>query len=148
MAFTEELRAEIEVDATPGQVWETLTGFQAFSTWNPFIVSIEGEPTVGSRLKVRLEPPGGRGITMRPTVTDAEPGRVLAWLGRFGIPGVFDGAHRFELEPLGADRPRFAQSEHFRGLLVPLFRRSLRRHTLAGFDAMNRALSHRVQTSA
>ena len=81
-------------------------------------------------------------------MTVAESGRVFAWLGRFGISGLFDGAHRFELEPLGAGRTRFVQSEHFRGLLVPLFRRSLRTHTLAGFDAMNRALADRVQANA
>ncbi len=73
---------------------------------------------------------------------------MFAWLGRFGIPGVFDGAHRFELEPLGEGRTRFVQSEHFRGLLVPLLRRSLRTHTLAGFEAMNRALADRVRATA
>ncbi len=148
MALTEELRAEVEIDATPDQVWETLTAFEASPSWNPFIVSIQGEPKVGAKLKVRLEPPGGRGITLRPTVTTAEPGRVFAWLGRFGIPGVFDGAHRFELEPLGEGRTRFVQSEHFRGVLVPLLRRSLRTHTLAGFEAMNRALADRVRATA
>ena len=97
MAFTEELRAEVEIDAAPDEVWETLTRFESFPAWNPFIVSINGQATPGAKLRVRLEPPGGRGITLHPSITDAKPGRVIAWLGRLGIPGVFDGAHRFEL---------------------------------------------------
>jgi hypothetical protein len=144
MAFTERFHTEIEVAAPPEEVWETLTAFEAYPSWNPFLVSVVGAPMVGARLKVRLEPPGGRGITLRPTVTECEPGRVLAWLGRLGLPGVFDGAHRFALEALAGGRTRFVQSERFSGVLVPLFRRSLRAHTLPGFEAMNHALADRV----
>jgi hypothetical protein len=147
MAFTLRLHSEIEIDASPEEVWETLTAFEAYPAWNPFIASVEGPSTVGAKLKVRLEPPGGRGITMHPKVTESEPGRTLAWLGRLGVPGVFDGAHHFALEPLDEGRTRFVQKERFSGVLVPLFRRSLRTHTLAGFEAMNHALADRVRAS-
>jgi hypothetical protein len=148
MTFTEDLRTERSIDATPERVWEVLTGFETFGSWNPFIVSIEGERAVGSRLRVRLEPPGGRGVTLRPTVTVSEPGRAFGWLGRFGLPGVFDGAHRFELEARPGGGTTLVQSEHFRGVLVPLLRRSLRTKTLAGFEAMNRALEARAEAAA
>jgi hypothetical protein len=38
-------------------------------------------------------------MTFTPKVTHVEPDRRLAWLGRLGIPGVFDGAHSFTHEP-------------------------------------------------
>jgi hypothetical protein len=129
-------------------VWNVLVAFEAFGSWNPFIVSIEGDQSVGSRLRVRLQPPGGRGTTFRPTVTLNEPGRAFGWLGHLGLPGLFDGAHRFEVEGLSGGRTRFVQSESFCGLLVPLLRRSLRTNTLAGFEAMNRALKERAEASA
>jgi hypothetical protein len=146
--FTDELRTEREIDAEPKRVWEVLTAFEEFGSWNPFIVSIEGEAVVGGRLKVRLQPPGGRGITLRPIVTISEPEKAFGWLGRLGLPWLFDGAHRFELEPLADGRTRFVQSEHFRGALVPLLRRSLRTKTLEGFEAMNRALEERAEEAA
>jgi len=148
MVFTEDLRTEIELEVGADEAWETLTRFEAYPAWNPFIVSVRGEPTVGAKLTVRLEPPGGRAATLHPRVREAQPGRVLAWLGRIGFPGVFDAAHRFDLERIDDGRTRFVQSERFRGALVPLFRRSLRTHTRAGFEAMNRALADRVRTSA
>jgi hypothetical protein len=148
MVFTEELRAERENDAEPDRVWDVLTGFESFGEWNPFIVSIEGEPSVGSRLRIRMQPPGGRAMTFRPTVTTSERPRAFGWLGRLGVPGVFDGAHRFDLVPLPGGRTRLVQSERFRGVLVPLLRRSLRRGTLAGFEAMNRALEERAEAAA
>lgn len=37
-----------------------LTDFDAYPEWNPFIRSIQGNPEVGSRLSIRIEPPGAR----------------------------------------------------------------------------------------
>ncbi|XRQ16225.1 SRPBCC domain-containing protein, partial [Actinomadura welshii] len=73
-----------------------------------------------------------------------EPERRLAWLGRLFIPGIFDGAHSFELEALTPGSTRFIQSERFSGVLVPLLR-GLLRSTEAGFAAMNTALAARAE---
>ena len=145
MTDRNELRAEIEIDAEPARVWAVLMDFEAYPEWNPFITSIQGERTVGAKLRARLQPAGGRGITMTPSVTVNEPGSAFGWLGKLGVPHLFDGAHRFELQPIdGGSRTRFVQSERFRGILLPLVRRSILPATLAGFEAMNRALAERV----
>ncbi len=146
MTDRNELRAEIEIDAEPARVWAVLMDFEAYPDWNPFITSIEGETAVGAKLRARLQPPGGRGITMSPSVTVNEPGTAFGWLGKLGgVPHLFDGAHRFELQPIdGGSRTRFVQSERFRGILLPLVRRSILPATLSGFEAMNRALAERV----
>jgi hypothetical protein len=78
----------------------------------------------------------------------SEKDRSFGWLGHLGISGVFDGAHRFDLEPLPGGGTRFVQTEHFRGALVPLLRGWLRRSTLPGFEAMNGALAERVEAAA
>ena len=82
---------------------------------------------------------------MKPRVTVVEPGRAFGWLGSLGVPHIFDGAHRFELEPVdGGRRTQFVQSERFRGILVPFVRRSVLPPTLRGFEAMNHALADRA----
>ncbi len=63
-----ELHSEIEIDAPAERVWRLLTDFASYPEWNPFIRSISGQPTPGERLEVRIEPPGGRDMTFRPTV--------------------------------------------------------------------------------
>jgi hypothetical protein len=139
-----ELRTEIEIDATPERVWQVLTNFDAYREWNPFIRSIEGEPEVGSRLSVRIEPPGARGMTFKPTVRAVDPARELRWLGHLFVPGLFDGEHRLALEPLGGGRSRFVQSERFNGLLIGLFTKTLAATEL-GFEQMNQALKRRAE---
>jgi len=140
-----DLHSEIEIATSPERVWGILTDFASYPQWNPFIRRISGELKVDERLDVRLEPPDSRGITLRPTVLNAEPNRQLRWLGHLLVPGLFDGEHSFLIQPLGEDRVRFVQSEEFRGLLVPLFARSLDNSTRRGFEKMNRALKERAE---
>jgi hypothetical protein len=140
-----ELSTEIEFDGTPQEVWEVLADLPAHAEWNPFMRSIDGELRHGARLEVRLEPEGERGITMRPTVPTAEPGRELRWLGHLLVRGIFDGEHRFLIEEAGPGRVRFTQSERFGGILVPLLWKKLRDGgTAKGFRSMHKALARRV----
>ena len=138
-----ELRTEIHIDAAPTDVWDHLTDLAAYGEWNPFITSASGTAAVGETLELRLQPPGGRAVRLRPTVTRAEPARSLEWLGRLGVPRIFDGRHRFELVPTDGGTT-LIHSETFRGLLVRVLRRSLNGPTLRGFEAMNAALARRV----
>src|SRR5688572_2335739 len=93
------LHTEIVIDAPPERVWAVLTDFERYAEWNPFVQAVQGELTEGGRLRVRLVPPGGRAITMRPRVTAMDPGVAFEWLGHLGVAGIFDGRHRFELRP-------------------------------------------------
>jgi hypothetical protein len=142
------LRSEIEIAAPAERVWAVLADGAAYAAWNPFIPRLAGRLEPGARLEVRIAPPGGTAVTFRPTVLAAEPGRELRWLGHLVVPGLFDGEHRFAIEPLGQDRVRFVQEERFGGLLVGLFAGSLDRHTRPGFEAMNRALKARAEATA
>ena len=140
-----QLHTEIEIDAPTEIVWDVLIDLDHYVEWNPFIVEAKGTPAVGERLTNRLQPPGGKAMTFRPTVTEREEEGSFEWLGRLGLPGVFDGRHRFELTQAGDGRTRVVHTEHFRGLLVRLMKRSLDTNTLAGFTAMNEALKARAE---
>jgi hypothetical protein len=141
-----ELRTQIEVEATPERVWEILTDFDAYPEWNPFIQRIEGEAAPGSKLEVRIEPPGGRAMTFKPTVLEVAPGQELRWLGRVLAPGLFDGEHSLRIEPIDDSRVRFVQAERFTGVLVPVLGKSLEK-TQRGFTAMNEALKRRAEAT-
>ncbi len=138
------LHTEIEIDAPPEQVWQVLVDFDAYPEWNPFIVRVGGKAEVGTKLENRLQPPGGKAMTFKPMVTEVGEERALEWLGRLVLPGVFDGRHRFELHGSNGGT-LFVQSEDFRGVLVPLLKRSLDQRTKSGFEAMNEALKQRAE---
>ena len=45
---------QTEIRASAEDVWEILTDFQSFSSWNPFLYSGEGSASVGSKPKVSV----------------------------------------------------------------------------------------------
>lgn len=139
-----KLETHITIDAPPRVVWDVLTDLDQYAEWNPFVVEAQGNVTPGSRLQVRLQSPGGKASKFRPTVTTVEPERTFEWLGHLAFRGIFDGRHRFELEPSGSGT-RFVQSEEFRGILVPLLSRTLDSKTRQGFEAMNAAIKDRSE---
>lgn len=138
------ISAEVDIGAPPDAVWAQLTDLPGWQDWNPFIPSAAGTVEPGQRLALRLQPPGGRALPVRPTVTEVVHGAAFEWLGHLGVPGLFDGRHRFELAPT-AQGTRLRQSESFSGLLVRPLRGFLDGRTLAGFRAMNDALRRRVE---
>jgi len=86
-------------------------------------------------------------MRFRPKLTALEAESRLQWLGRAGLPGIFDGRHTFSLTALPEGRTWFEQAERFTGLLT-WFTGSLHKRTQHGFKQMNQALAKRCQHSA
>lgn len=137
----------IVINASPSTVWRVLMDWPRFGVWNPFLTDVEGDPRLGSRLSVRIKPPGGKPMRFRPKLTALEPESRLQWLGRAGFPGMLDGRHTFTLTALPDGRTWFEQDETFTGLLT-WFTGSLLKHTQHGFKQMNHALAQRCQHRA
>ena len=141
------IEAQIDLPAHASVVWQHLVDTASMETWNPFIPFMSGMLEVGERITVRIAPVAGRPMTFRPQVTVVEPGRRLEWLGRMGVPGLFDGRHSFTLTPFGEGRTRLVQAEDFSGALVA-FSGKLLGKTEAGFHAMHTALLSRLETAS
>jgi hypothetical protein len=143
--MSKTLASQIDVDVSPARVWGVLTDLGAYPEWNPFIVRAEGRIEVGSRLSLRMQPVGARAVSLRPTVLEAVEGGHLRWRGQLWMRGIFDAEHDFRVEALDEGRSRLTQNERFTGLLAPVMARSLDRHTLPAFQAMNAALKLRAE---
>ena len=110
--MSKQLRSQIDIDATPERVWQVLSDFGSYPQWNPFIVRAEGEAEPGSRLVMRMQPVGARGVTLRPTVVEATPGHRLRWRGR-SASGDLRRRAPFTITPRAEGGVRLSQDEHF-----------------------------------
>ena len=140
-----ELQAWIEIDAPTERVWDVLSDLSRYEEWNPFMTQAAGELVEGAKLAIRIQPPGGRQMEFRPTVLEVELRRSVRWLGRFIVPGIFDGEHTLAVEPVGDSAARFTQRERFSGVLTA-FSGKLFDRTQIGFEAMNEALKQRCES--
>ena len=138
------IQTEILINTDITKVWDILMNFDGYPKWNPFITSISGEPKLGARLTVSVKPPGGKGMTFKPTILTLETNKEFRWKGKLGITGIFDGEHYFILEFLKKDQTKFIHGEKFSGLLVTLVGKMLDK-TQKGFQLMNESIKNECE---
>jgi hypothetical protein len=139
-----EIVTEIEINATPSRVWQVLTDFENYPTWNPFIKKISGVTTRNEKLEVHMPDPRGGTMVFTPDVLVSERDRELRWLGR-SEGDAFNGEHRFLIEPIENDKVHFIQSEKFTGSMVESLEGWLDTAVKQNFEDMNRALKQRAE---
>jgi hypothetical protein len=107
--------SEIEIGATPEAVWEVLTSFERWPSWNADVKSMSVEGPVASGTVFRWK--AGRG-TITSTIRRVEPPRLIAWSGKtLGIKAI----HFWHLEPRNGST--FVRTEEsYEGLVTRLFR--------------------------
>lgn len=117
------LRYEVRVDvaAPAAAIWARLTDAKGFPTWNSTVERIDGEIALGQKLGIRVPIAPGRVFT--PKVVELLPEQRMVW--RDGFAPMFQGIRTFTLTSKGGGGTTFAMAEEFRGLMLPMIKRSL-----------------------
>lgn len=141
------LVTSVVINASKETIWNALTDFSQYPTWNPFIISVEGKAETGTFLKNTMLL-NGKTQVFTPVVLEATPSKKLAWLGSLWFKGIFDGQHEFVLEEISAHQVRLVQREYFSGILSGLILKLIGEATRANFEKMNQALKQRAEQLA
>jgi hypothetical protein len=140
-----EIVTEIEINAPPSRVWQVITDFEKYPTWNPFIKKISGIVASNEMLEVHMPDPRGGTMVFTPTVLAAERDRELRWFGK-SEGDVFNGEHHFLIKPSeNNNNVRFTQSEKFTGSMVASLEGWIDTAVRQNFEDMNRALKQRAE---
>jgi hypothetical protein len=124
---------EIEVDASPEAVWDTLSDLSSWPRWMPGVksVSFHGPFAVGKEFEWKAGPG-----TIRSQITVADRPDRAAWKGRtFGITAV----HVWNVRSRGPAATHVHSAESWSGLLprlLPRLRKSVRRALDAALPAL------------
>jgi hypothetical protein len=118
--FRLEYSVATRIAASPERVWAVLTEIEEWARWTATITSIEGEMSVGNKVKLRVP---GVDRTFGPKVAALEPNRRLVWSD--GAAPMFKGTRTYTLAPSTNGTTDFAMVEVFTGILLPLIKKSL-----------------------
>jgi len=141
----QEIKTEIEINATPEQVWQVLTNFESYADWNPYIVRASGKAAGGEHLKLTLRQPDGKEKELKAIVTKVMQSQELRWQGFKYLGGLDDFEHIISIEELEPGRVKLVQRDQSSGLVVPFRSDSARESIQAGYQAMNKALKERLE---
>lgn len=140
------IETSIRIEAEPAAVWRQLMDFQSHADWNPFLVSIEGKPEVGSFLKNTIQTSEKKQMQFEPEVLVVDEYKEFRWKGKLFVKGLFDGEHYFKLTALPDGATLLTHGELFTGLLAGALYSMIGKDTTAGFEAMNEALKAKVES--
>src|SRR4030095_7017568 len=113
-----EFRAEVQIQASPREVWLALTAFPAYHEWNPLIVDLEGTLQVGSKFKFTFSLPERDERRFTAYLMRCEDGAELRWRGRMGWLGLLELEHFLQVHEMGGQETRLVHGANFSGLLL------------------------------
>jgi hypothetical protein len=131
---------EIEIAAGPEAVWDVLTDFGRWPTWNSDVKSISfgGEVSEGAEFRWKAGPG-----TITSTIRRVERPRLIGWTGKtLGTNAV----HVYRLEPRDG-KTLVRTEESFSGLVARLARGPLQRMLKRSLDTGLERLKARVEQS-
>lgn len=138
-----EIDTHIDLPFSATQVWAVLANTKSYPDWNPYHVRVDGELKKGSRLEIEIHKPNDHHLVIHPRVISVVPELSLVWGG--GVPGIFHGVHRFDLEPVSNNCTRLYHTEVFAGLAVNFAELDA---IEPGYKGMNQALLAYLKRSA
>ncbi|HLM36203.1 MAG TPA: SRPBCC family protein [Gaiellaceae bacterium] len=111
---------EVEIEASPEVVWDVLTTFEAWPSWNPDVKSMDfqGGLAPGSEFRWRAGP-----SRLVSTLQRVEAPRAIEWTGR---TTSIKALHIWRLEPRNGNT-LVRSEESFDGLLARLLRGPLQK---------------------
>lgn len=162
-----EIVTEIDLPASAARVWAALTDFASYRKWNPVIESIDGSPSEGVQLRLKLRPEAFSQLSLRPfgaleifafrtwcrlqgmripvRVIKFLPERELRWAGGLTVPNMFKAEHYFLATERRDGGVRFIQGERYAGLLEPAFRQAMDAFNGHTMKAVNQALRRHLE---
>jgi hypothetical protein len=143
-----EIKHEIDIHASPPEVWQVITDFDNYKRWNSQLEYLGGEIKPGGKLHLKLSAEGTAPYVFKPTITYWEENATFGWLAITGIPGVFDGEHFFELKDIGNGKTRLINREEYRGIVSQIIKRlPMMKQAPQGFKKMNEELKVYVEAT-
>ena len=142
------IHKEITINAPASRVWDILINFEAYTSWNPFIVYASGQAALGNQLEISIKQANDKVMSFKPIITICKKPQELQWRGIMGAGFLFNALHSFELKEASPNTTTFIHSERFTGLLVPIFTLlGLKKNAEAGFELFNQALKELAENS-
>lgn len=140
------INTEIEINAPVEQVWQVISDFKNYKSWNTQLYFLSGKAELGERLEVKLEPMGHKGYTFKPVVNDLQQGKKLSWKGSIYRGGLYQVQHEFLLYQSGRSGTKLINRELCKGILCPIIQHlPITKNAKASFDWLNEEIREQAE---
>lgn len=145
---TRVVTTEIEIAASPEQVWKTVSNIDNWKNWSPIIEDSQGTPSPGAKLMITMVGDEGKngkpGPSYEPVITVFEPSKNLSWSANMGANFIMTNGKIMKLEATNSGT-KLIHKETFRGMMVPMMWEKFQNNVPNMLNSMNEALKKIVE---
>lgn len=135
--MSKTIESSIIIKTSQDIVWEKITKFQDYNSWNPQIKDIKGDFKVGGTIYFRVISQGKK-MSVKAVLKKMDRPGLLCW--QSGVRHIFHVSHEFIVTQLSEDTVKLMQKETYSGIALPLVERlnpELLKITEYGFTKVN-----------
>jgi len=135
--MSKNIESSIIIKTSQDIVWEKITKFQDYNSWNPQIKDIKGDFKVGGTIYFNVVGQGKK-MAVKAIVKNMDRPNLLCW--QSGVRHIFHVSHEFTVTQLSEDTVRLMQKETYSGIALPFVERfspGLLKITEDGFAKVN-----------
>ena len=138
---------EIEINASPEEVWSVLTDWEKLVEWSSSFIGISAENMVeGERFLVYFKNPlSGKTLEFERVCTSYEEGKRFSWSGELSPHGCTDN-HIFTVESTASGNTLFKQEDGIHGSYSKLINFLSSKHMKSMYEQFNSQLKERVES--
>lgn len=143
---TVEISTQIDIAATPEQVWHVLSDIDAWAQWSPIINQSQGVAVKDSVLTITMvgEESSLDGPIYQPKIIELDAPRYLRWNAVMMTSVLLANDKVLELQATN-NGTRLIHKELFKGMFVPIFSSRFKENVPPMLNAMNQALKKQVE---
>ena len=140
-----EIKTEIQISATPEEVWKVLTNINSWKEWNPTILLAEGTSSVNSKLNITINGNGKGDSYYQPIVIESSAPNNFRWRATMMANFIFRNDRVFTLESRDGGT-YLTHKEEFKGMMVPIICGMLQEFVEGSLNQMNKSLKEKMET--
>lgn len=140
-----ELKTEIEIASTTQDVWNKITDFSNWHTWNPIVYRLNGELKPQAKLNfIMSNSKGEKGKRYDASITKIND-NSFTYTATMMSKSLFCAERIIEIEEQTDKSVIFKQKEKYSGILTGLFWKKLKEDALPMIESMNKALKQELE---
>ncbi|MDA8792135.1 SRPBCC domain-containing protein [Bacteriovoracaceae bacterium] len=145
---TRVVTTEIEISASPDEVWMVLANIEGWKDWSPIIKDSKGNAALEEKLIITMSGHNGKegkaGQTYEPVITNFEESKNITWTANMMADFIMTNGKVLELEETSTGT-KLVHKETFSGMMVPLMWGMVEQNVPKMLDSMNEALKNVVE---
>jgi hypothetical protein len=134
---------ELVVEAPADVVWQVLTDFGQYRSWNPFVLACRSSLKPGDPIRMDVALVGTQKV--EEVIESCTPGAGFAYHMKPYPLGALSSRRTHEITALGPGRARYRSYFHLEGWLMPVVRGLMGARLERGFAGMTAGLKQRAE---